>query len=285
MAKKGNEHTGWKKIQKSRFFFGGLLAVSLIFTLAYYIRQERAEAMYRELKLGQDEAAVLGGISQAALQPQALEEEPEPAMSGETVEAETPPHLENTIDFTKLWERNEDIYAWITIPGTQVDYPVLQHPADDAYYLNHTLEGMSGLPGSIYSEKVHPKDFSAVQTVLYGHNMKNGTMFGSLHEYEDAAFFKEYPYVYIHLPERTLVYRIFAAVQFSNAYLPIYRNYEEEAGFTAYVEELKSAPGQADREIKVPYGSRLLTLSTCIGNDADHRFLVAAVQVEEYERK
>ena len=63
MAKKGNEHTGWKKIQKSRFFFGGLLAVSLIFTLAYYIRQERAEAMYRELKLGQDEAAVLGGIS------------------------------------------------------------------------------------------------------------------------------------------------------------------------------------------------------------------------------
>ena len=67
--------------------------------------------MYRELKLGQDEAAVLGGISQAALQPQALEEEPEPAMSGETVEAETPPHLENTIDFTKLWERNEDIYA------------------------------------------------------------------------------------------------------------------------------------------------------------------------------
>ena len=53
----------------------------------------------------------------------------------------------------------------------------------------------------------------------------------------------------------------------------------------SYVEELKSAPGQADREIKVPYGSRLLTLSTCIGNDADHRFLVAAVQVEEYERK
>lgn len=285
MAKKDKKRTKWNKMQKSRLLFGGLLTVSLIFILAYNARQERAEAMYRELKLGQDEAAVLGGISLAALQPQTLEEEPEPAMSGETVEADTPPHLENTIDFTKLWERNEDIYAWITIPGTQVDYPVLQHPADDAYYLNHTLEGMSGLPGSIYSEKVHLKDFSAAQTVLYGHNMKNGTMFGSLHEYEDAAFFKEYPYVYIHLPERTLVYQIFAAVQFSNAYLPIYRNYEEEAGFTAYVEELKSAPGQADREIKVPYGSRLLTLSTCIGNDADHRFLVAAVQVEEYERK
>ena len=55
MAKKENEHTGWKKIQKSRFFFGGLLAVSLIFTLAYYIRQERAEAMYQELKTRQDE--------------------------------------------------------------------------------------------------------------------------------------------------------------------------------------------------------------------------------------
>lgn len=285
MAKKDKKRTKRNKIQKSRLLFGGLLAVSLIFILAYHVKQERTEAMYRELKTGQDEAAVLGGVSLATLQPQAVEEEPETAMTGETVEADTPPHLENTIDFTKLWERNEDIYAWITIPGTQVDYPVLQHPTDDAYYLNHTLEGASSLPGSIYSEKMHPKDFSAAQTVLYGHNMKNGSMFGSLHEYEDAAFFEEHPYVYVHLPKRTLVYRIFAAVQFSDAYLPIYRNYEDEAGFTAYVEELKHAPGQVDREAEVPYGSRLLTLSTCIGNDADHRFLVAAVRVEEYERK
>lgn len=91
MAKKDKKRTKWNKMQKSRLLFGGLLTVSLIFILAYNARQERAEAMYRELKLGQDEAAVLGGISLAALQPQTLEEEPEPAMSGETVEADTPP--------------------------------------------------------------------------------------------------------------------------------------------------------------------------------------------------
>ncbi len=95
------------------------------------------------------------------------------------------PHLENTIDFSALQEKNADIYAWIQIPGTLVDYPVLQHSTDRLYYLNHTIDGTAGLPGSIYSEAIHPKDFSAPMTVLYGHNMRNDTMFGSLHDYED----------------------------------------------------------------------------------------------------
>ena len=97
MAKKENEHTGWKKIQKSRFFFGGLLAVSLIFTLAYYIRQERAEAMYQELKTRQDETAEVGGISPVALQPQGLEGGTGTAMAGETGGAgSTPPPTNNS---------------------------------------------------------------------------------------------------------------------------------------------------------------------------------------------
>lgn len=269
-------------MKKARYLFGVLFIICLIFIGSYYGKQRRGENLYGELQREQVHISVaaeqiFGVLEQVQEKQEILEEV--------SVEADKFPHLENTVDFADLQERNDDIYAWIEIPGTQVNYPVVQHPADDAYYLNHTIEGVPGLPGSIYSEKVHPKDFSAVHTVLYGHNMKNGTMFGSLHEYEDAAFFEEHSYVYIHLPECTLVYRIFAAVQFSNAYLPIYRDYEDEAGFSAYVEELKNAPGQANGEAKVPYGSRLLTLSTCIGNDSAHRFLVAAVLAEEYERE
>ena len=122
--------------------------------------------------------------------------------------------LENTIDFDTLQEKNPDVYAWIQIPGTLVDYPILQHPTDRLYYLNHTIDGTAGLPGSIYSEAIHPKDFSAPMTVLYGHNMRNGTMFGSLHDYEDPAELTEAPYVYSYLPEKTLVYQVFAAVRF-----------------------------------------------------------------------
>lgn len=112
----------------------------------------------------------------AGSQPQATEEMPEPETE------ETPDILkslgieipEKDIDFAALKEENSDVYAWIYVPGTNVDYPVLQHPTDDAYYLEHNMDGSKGLPGCIYSESVNTKDFTDPNTVLYGHNMKNG---------------------------------------------------------------------------------------------------------------
>ena len=193
--------------------------------------------------------------------------------------------LPNTVDFAALWEQNEDVYAWITVPGTLVDYPVLQHPSDDEYYLHHTIDHVEGLPGSIYSETVNAKDFTDMNTILYGHNMKNDTMFGSLHDYENANFFSEHPYVYIHLPERTLLYQIFSAVKFRSVYLPYYLNYEEEGDYTAYVEELKESPGYMNETAEPSFGNRLLTLHTCIGHDENHRYLVVAVLMGAYDKE
>ncbi len=276
--KKGHTLAG-----RGSLLFGILLVVSLVFMVGYDVRQRQAEKLYGELRDGQEGIVLPGSVRDACMAVQLPREEPEPLEEAPVEDAV--PHLKNEVDFEALREQNPDVCAWITVPGTRVDYPVLQHPSDDAYYLNHTLEGTAGRPGSIYLEKVHAKDFSSVHTVLYGHNMRNGTMFASLHEYEDAAFFEEHPYIYIHLPEETLVYEIFAAVQFSDAYLPIYRNYEEESGFSSYVGELKSLPGQVNEEVKVPFGSRLLTLSTCVTGEPKSRFLVSAVQAERYGRE
>ena len=81
------------------------------------------------------------------------------------------------IDFASLKETNPDIYAWIEIPDTNVNYPIVQSADDDSYYLNHTIDGQEGYPGSIYTEKVNAKDFSDFNTVIYGHDMKDGSMF------------------------------------------------------------------------------------------------------------
>ncbi len=285
MTRNGNKgkRKKWHR-RKGQLFFGTLLVVSLTFIFIYNARLERARDLYGKLQAEQNEAAMLGVGENAVIDVQALRQMQEELAVKEPAETDAFPHLENAVDFAALQESNEDVYAWIVVPGTQVDYPVLQHPTDDAYYLNHTLEGAAGRPGAIYSEQVHPKDFTAVHTVLYGHNMRDGTMFASLHDYEDPDFFAEHPYVYIHLPERTLVYRIYAAVEFSDAYLPIYRDYKEEAEFLDYVRELKSSPGQVNEEVEVPYGSRLLTLSTCVQNAAKKRFLVSAVFAGEYKR-
>ena len=276
-----------RKYQIDAALCGVVFVCALLFLASYYARQKHGERVYEEMRREQSLAAADQAEEQASLESGEAEEaketgeqEPEEETSG----ADLSLRRENTVDFEALEEQNPDVCAWITVPGTQVDYPVLQHPSVDDYYLNHTIDRREGLPGSIYLEAIHPKDFSAVHTVLYGHNMKNGTMFGSLHSYEDPAFFRENPYMYVYLPDRTLIYQIYAAVRFSDAYLPEHCSYEEEEAFLAFIEELKNSPGQVDPQIQVPFGSRILTLSTCIANDGAHRFLVGAVLIDEYQR-
>lgn len=274
--------------------FGTLIAVSLIFAAFYGIKSGQAEALLDELagETGRSaESGALPNVSEIAkfqkakadAAARALEEAQ--ALEEESLEVDPSLRLENTVDFTALKKQNRDVYAWITVPGTKVDYPVLQHPTKDEYYLNRTIDHVSGLPGSIYSEPIHPKDFSAPQTILYGHNMKNGTMFGSLHRYEKAAFFEEQPYVYIHLPDRTLLYRIFAAVRFSDAYLPSIYDYEDADAFEAFVEDVRNSPGLIREDMEVPFGKRILTLSTCVGGAPNNRFLVVCVLIGEYEKE
>ncbi len=275
-SKKRKKQLSSKKkwYRKGAWVFGLLFLGTVLFIGIHIGRQRQAEKKYEAMR-----TTVVQSVEEITEQQNIGTEE-----TVENTEMKSDaPHLSNTVDFDKLHQENEDIYAWIQIPGTLVDYPVLQHPTDDSYYLDHTVERVSGLPGSIYTESIHPKDFSAPMTVMYGHNMRNDTMFGSLHDYETPGKLEESPYIYIYLPDRTLVYQIFAAVRFSDAYLPQYCNYEEEAEFQAFTEALRASDGNVNDEVETPYGSRLLILSTCIGNAPSNRYLVAAVQIDEYE--
>lgn len=85
---------------------------------------------------------------------------------------------------------------------------MLQHPSDDSYYLNYNMNGTRGYPGCIYTEKANSKEFTDFDTVVYGHNMRNDTMFASLHNYEDQTFFNNFPYIYVYTKEKVLVYEI-----------------------------------------------------------------------------
>lgn len=199
----------------------------------------------------------------------------------EVTEEETKEEEETQIDFEALWNTNEDIYAWIEIPGTEVDYPILQHPKDDAYYLNHTVEKNEGLPGSIYTEKWNSKDFTDFNTVIYGHNMKNGTMFKGLHQYEDKEFLQKNQYVKIYLPDKTLKYRIFAAVTFDDRYIPHSYNFSTDKGCKQFLDDVKNgvvkdAKAVYDDDVEVTTQDKLITMSTCIANQSSRRWIVVA---------
>ena len=192
------------------------------------------------------------------------------------------PIPEKTVDFADLQENtNEDIYAWIFIPDTEIDYPILQHPTDNTYYLNYNLDGSKGYPGCIYTEDYNTKDFSDPVTVLYGHNMKNGTMFAGLHKYGDSEYLEEHPYVYIYTEEGLLVYEIFAAYQSSDEHiLYTYDGFKDKKVFEKYIEEIldmRSMGSVLKEGVEVTADSRVLTMSTCISGKPNNRFLVQGV--------
>lgn len=187
------------------------------------------------------------------------------------------PEIFVQVDFEKLHELNPDIYAWIIVPGTNVSYPVVQSPKDKDtdYYLNHNLDGSTGYPGGIYTQKRNAKDFSDPDTVIYGHNMKNKTMFGSLHEYEKEEFFKEHPYIYIITEDQNLVYEIFAAIWYDDRLVLDY--YSDFAFLADYEEYLKSIPqyeGIYNADTAPSKDDKIITLATCIAKRPNNRFHV-----------
>ena len=113
-----------------------------------------------------------------------------------------------TVDFQALRKINSDIIAWIRIPDTKIDYPVVQGK-DNAYYLKHMFQKTEHAAGSIFLDMDNEADFSNRKSILYGHNMKDGSMFQGLHRFQEESYLKEHNQVYLYLPDnRELVYTV-----------------------------------------------------------------------------
>ncbi|MCD8068329.1 MAG: class B sortase [Lachnospiraceae bacterium] len=208
-----------------------------------------------------------------------VEEEPETVKETEEEDYESP------IDFVSLQEINEDVYAWIDIPGTEISYPILQHPTDEEYYLKRDIEGNYDSNGSIFSQaSYNTNDMTDPVTVFYGHNMKSGAMFGNLEEtYSDAEKFAEYNEIVIYLPEEELHYQIFAAVPYSNIHILDYYNMNNENRFETFIDTIWSARGfgvNLDESVDVSWGDRIIVLSTCQSGGST-RYLVLAKLIDD----
>ena len=190
-----------------------------------------------------------------------------------------------SVDFAALREINRDIYAWIYIPGTEINYPILQSSKDEEdYYLNHNLDGSRGKPACIYTQRRNNRDFTDPNTVIYGHNMRDGSMFRALHDYQDAEFFVSHPMIYIRTPEKKLAYQVFAAYRYDNRLiLEAFDDFTDPEVFADYLDEVLNQDTSIcniNRDVPVIPEDRIITLETCIGND-DYRYIVQAVLTEE----
>jgi len=200
-----------------------------------------------------------------------------PTVGGETIE--------NPIDFDSLTAEYPDVYAWIRIPGTRVDYPIAQREGDNGYYLNHTIDGRKKTEGSIYTEDYNSKDFEDANTVIYGHNMKNGSMFKGLHKYKDKQFLLDNSEILIYQKDRVLKYKIFAAYVYDSRHLMLSFDFEDKNIFEKYLENVltkKEMSSNIDTTVDVTANDKIITLSTCNNNDAQ-RYLVQAVLISIQE--
>lgn len=271
------------EIKHNKFLkiIGGIFGLVLVFLLGVVLSKWMYDWGDDPVEVVQDDTPL--GTAKPAL---TEEEHEEQYRSMRNVMEEPTSDNENTIDFEYLWTINEDIYAWITVWGTDIDYPVLQHPTNDSFYLNHNADGSYGYPACIYTEKINAKDFSDPNTLIYGHNMRNMTMFAQLHNFESKDFFDKYGEVSIYLPDRTLHYQIFAAYVYDDRHLMHSFDFWNEDVFANYLEsiyDIRDMSANIDRDITVTAEDRIITMATCMTDksDADKRMLVQAVLIEE----
>ena len=193
------------------------------------------------------------------------------------------------IDFAALKEENADIYSWITVPGTVIDYPVVQRADELDYYLNHNLDGSTGYPGCIYTQNLNSTDWMDNNTVIYGHNMKNGSMFAGLHSYRDPEFFEEHPYVYIYTETETRVYQIFAAYEVTDAHLLLTYDTENKDSFGWYLDGImdneETLSDHYNKSLDLNSDDKIISLETCISSKPTMRYLVQAVLVARAENE
>ena len=181
------------------------------------------------------------------------------------------------IDWKSLRAINPDVVAWVKIPGTVVDYPIVQ-TKDNQYYLKRAFDGKKNSCGTIFMNAYNRMDFSDYNTVLYGHNMKNGSMFAVINKYKEDAFYEDHKEVWLFTPYWERKYQIISVHKATDAS----ETYTVEFG-DRYAEHVAKEASMSIYDTGNGYNVDLpmITLSTCTGNGLLDRMVLICQPVYE----
>lgn len=201
-------------------------------------------------------------------------------------QAETGGEESNSARFAALRERNSDFIGWISIEDTPLDFPVMFAPNNKDFYLRHDFYKEYSIYGVPYLDEKTTLGANAQSDnlVIYGHNMKTGTIFGCLTNYKEAAYYAEHPRIDFDTVYGDASYEVFAAFSIDVAADTsfVYNQYIDldEEGYNAYVDEVIRR-SDVDSGIRPVYGEQLLTLSTCEYSSENGRYVVVARRIHE----
>lgn len=181
-------------------------------------------------------------------------------------------------DFGGLQSRNSDVIGWIQIPGTKVNYPIVQG-SDNEYYLTHTVNGEENPGGAIFMDAAIEDRFEDKNAIIYGHNLKSGAMFSRLNRYARKSFWDANRYIYITTPDGMDVYEVFSAYQTTADADIYYYGFSEDQYYQDYLNRITSY-SIFNAGVPVGMDDHIITLSTC-ANDTTQRFIVHAKRITE----
>ena len=205
----------------------------------------------------------------------------EDAKTGETiVQKKKLYYMKNSVDFTALQGINDDIVGWLKVGALDISYPVTQ-ASDNDYYLHLTFELVQNAAGCIFVDYQNRPDFQDDNTIIYGHNMKDGSMFGTLKNFVQDGVYESDPYFWIYTPERIYKYEIFncsTVGAVSNTYTLEFGSRKE---FQNYLDKALMQSQVDSSKVKVKSSDKIVTLSTCTGGE-ETRFVVQGKLVRTY---
>lgn len=209
----------------------------------------------------------------------------------ETTETSTTSYLpENPINFKKLKKQNADIFSWIKIDNTNIDYPIL-YPNDKSndYYLRKNIKGEYDSQGVIWIENYNDPDWSDPVTVVYGHNIwTKGTRFYQLKKFRDENFFEKNRFIQIYAEGRELKYEIYSAFEYDDRHIMLSYNFLDDKVYQEFIDYTLN-PLSLSKNVRkntvVTTNDKLIILSTCIKGKENMRYLVVGVQREDVKTK
>ncbi|MCR5675363.1 MAG: class B sortase [Lachnospiraceae bacterium] len=195
------------------------------------------------------------------------------ASAEETVEEVTFDYPDLDIDFAALEHVNPDFVGVLYIPSLDLRYPVV-HSRDNEEYLHKTFDGIANSSGAIFLDYLANKNMEDKNTFIFGHNMRNGSMFGALKKFtQDDNLAANDPYVYFYTSDCVRKYEIFA-YYFSFVGSDAYQNFAGDNGYDEYVRKAKTNTLFINNEVDLSGRPNILSLSTCSGTEHVRRLLI-----------
>ncbi len=267
--------------------FAAVFLVSGFFLVRYLTESVRSAKTYDTLAL-----MVAEGRREP---PASTAPEPESSQPGQTLSQEQTPFTEVTAqdgriiqvlpEYAEVFALNNDLVGWIQIPGTDINYPVVQRPAEKDYYLHRDFYGKSSSHGTIYIKEDCDIWKPSDNLTVYGHRMKDGSMFAGLKSYMDAEFCRENPYIYLDSLQQHRTYQVLAVFT-QSASDPDGFLYHEfvQAGdvteFDWFVSRCKDL-SLYDTGVEAQWEDQFITLSTCEYSQENGRLVVVAKRIDE----